>query len=76
MTAYICKRTQYITDLKHECNLFTIITILRTCKKKLYRGQGSQYPYNIPISALLKTCRPMSSILLAGTQTLDMKNTF
>lgn len=33
MTAYICKRTQYITDLKHECNLFTIITILRTCKK-------------------------------------------
>lgn len=34
MTAYICKRTQYITDLKHECNLFTIITILRTCKKK------------------------------------------
>lgn len=35
MTAYICKRTQYITDLKHECNLFTIITILRTCKKKI-----------------------------------------
>lgn len=57
MTAYICNRTQYITDLKRECNLDIIISILSTCKKKnVYIGQGSQYPYNIPISALLKTC--------------------
>lgn len=56
MTAYICNRTQYITDLKRECNLDIIISILSTCKKNVYIGQGSQYPYNIPISALLKTC--------------------